>query len=497
MCLYVYVCVCIDHGKGEFSLKSIQTGARRHFDVNKLRRGFGMNTCGHVFVIAAASFCFFISWAYAEDAPKIIEPLGSCATGGCHEDSTKFAYLHWKNFGGDGQCQECHVPEGNAHDFSLEEDERELCLRCHEDLAKKLKSEKVVHDPAQEGCTDCHNPHGGKVKALLNNVSDEDVSSICFECHDEELIGQKFKHGPAGLGACNQCHDPHASSIKPLLKAEQRPLCTSCHEEIGEAIESAEYVHDPVEEGCTDCHSPHSAKYEKVLLRDKRQLCNECHDDIVELAENAEVKHSPTTTGEQCITCHDPHAANASPNLRMPQPELCLSCHDKSVKAPDGELVNMKKWLEKNPVWHKPVKEDGCTKCHNPHGSENFRILKKSYPRQFYTEFDIKNFALCFSCHEKTLVSAKSTRSSTNFRDGDRNLHYLHVNRRKKSRSCRACHEVHAGQSPLLIRESTRFGNWMMPINYKKSETGGSCSPGCHKSLSYDRGQPESSREGP
>jgi hypothetical protein len=29
-----------------------------------------------------------------------------------------------------------------------------------------------------------------------------------------------------------------------------------------------------------------------------------------------------------------------------------------------------------------------------------------------------------------------------------------------------------------------------MPINYKQTETGGSCAPGCHGTLGYDRDKP-------
>jgi hypothetical protein len=37
------------------------------------------------------------------------------------------------------------------------------------------------------------------------------------------------------------------------------------------------------------------------------------------------------------------------------------------------------------------------------------------------------------------------------------------------------------------VRDSVPYGNWKMPINFKRNETGGSCAPGCHKEFSYDR----------
>jgi len=51
------------------------------------------------------------------------------------------------------------------------------------------------------------------------------------------------------------------------------------------------------------------------------------------------------------------------------------------------------------------------------------------------------------------LALARSTLTATGFRDGDVNLHYVHVNREKKGRSCRACHDIHAGNDNKLMRE--------------------------------------------
>jgi len=46
------------------------------------------------------------------------------------------------------------------------------------------------------------------------------------------------------------------------------------------------------------------------------------------------------------------------------------------------------------------------------------------------------------------VVTEPETRTLTNFRDGARNLHFLHVNKAVRGRTCRACHEVHASKQP-------------------------------------------------
>jgi predicted CXXCH cytochrome family protein len=282
------------------------------------------------------------------------------------------------------------------------------------------------------------------------------------------------------------CHDPHASSISPLLLAEGLELCGECHEEIAEEMEEAASVHDPAEESCTDCHNPHSGPYDKMLSAEKRAVCDECHDDVVEVAESSEVDHAPTTTGEECVNCHSPHAG-AEGNLKQTQTDLCLSCHDEPVESGEDTLIDMKKWLTQNKEWHEPVRENNCTGCHQPHGSANFRLLQEPFPPKFYVSFSVETYALCLSCHDESMLTTRWTRTLTGFRNGNRNLHFLHVNKAKRGRTCRACHEVHSSPYPLHIREKVRYGKWMMPINFKQNETGASCHPGCHKLASYDR----------
>ena len=96
-------------------------------------------------------------------------------------------------------------------------------------------------------------------------------------------------------------------------------------------------------------------------------------------------------------------------------------------------------------------------------------------------------FALCFTCHKRDLLQYPDTSFATDFRDGERNLHYLHVNNKQKGRSCVLCHDLHGGSKPKLIADSVPFGKWRLPLKFVKTETGGSCSPGCHKPQSYDR----------
>jgi predicted CXXCH cytochrome family protein len=147
--------------------------------------------------------------------------------------------------------------------------------------------------------------------------------------------------------------------------------------------------------------------------------------------------------------------------------------------------------LKNNPDWHGPIRQGACSACHNPHAGKNFRLLAENYPPQFYAPFNVDTFKLCFKCHIPDLVLKPSGQGLTQFRNGDKNLHWLHVNQ-EKGRTCRACHEVHASRRPAHIREAVPFGSsgWLLDLNFKQSTDGGSCSPGCHTLRSYGRTSP-------
>jgi len=64
------------------------------------------------------------------------------------------------------------------------------------------------------------------------------------------------------------------------------------------------------------------------------------------------------------------------------------------------------------------------------------------------------------------------------------------VNNKQKGRSCRLCHNVHGSAGPKLIPDTVVFGKWNLPLKFIKTDTGGGCSPGCHKQVFYDRKSP-------
>ncbi len=416
----------------------------------------------------------------------------SCMTAQCHGELQDRKFVHGPVSA--GECTICHGESPNHKDrpedyaFNQIQDSSKICYTCHEPFQEKA----FTHSPTGEGeCTACHDPHGSSNKFQLLSRG----SNLCFTCHDEDIVGGKYAHGPAAVGGCITCHDPHTADYAHNLRAKGSDLCYTCHTEKREAIHTAEFVHKPVSEDCTSCHNPHSSQEKYMLLSKVPTLCLDCHEDQKNKIESATVKHDALEIDRTCLNCHDAHMSNIAKNLTMEPMDLCMNCHDRVYEKEKGrDIVNMEKWLAENSDHHGPIKQKDCSGCHNPHGSENFRILRDTYPATFYMPFAVENYSLCFSCHEKTLVLEPETTQLTNFRNGNQNLHFTHVNKKGKGRTCRACHETHGSNYPKHIREAVPFGSWDMPVEFQKTETGGSCTSGCHQEKKYDRVNREKNR---
>ncbi|MBN1420424.1 MAG: cytochrome c3 family protein [Planctomycetes bacterium] len=403
---------------------------------------------------------------------------GSCVREGCHKDLVSRKVIHGPLE--DNDCETCHERAAGEHHFTFVAEKQELCEMCHEIPPRQ----KVVHKPILDGgCTDCHDPHSGPQKALLRAKT---VAAQCASCHT--LAEAKHPHEPSAEGECLACHHPHQSENADLLMEPEPRICLGCHTGTEEELQE-KHVHRPCAEGCSSCHASHGGPEAHLLREPFLPLCLKCHVDVRGAMAGGPVQHGALLSRDACMNCHQPHGGNLTYLLKDASKPLCLKCHDEEQKTPDGKtLKNIGKLLEESNFLHGPIRESDCTACHSAHGSTNFRMLRLHFPQSFYEAFDIGKYALCFRCHASALVLTKRTESLTMFRDGDINLHYLHVNDKVKGRSCRACHPVHASNRPKHIRESVPFGkgNWLLPINFRKTETGGSCAPGCHDPKSYD-----------
>jgi DmsE family decaheme c-type cytochrome len=88
----------------------------------------------------------------------------------------------------------------------------------------------------------------------------------------------------------------------------------------------------------------------------------------------------------RCTDCHNAHGTNLLHSVRATadQEAVCFRCH----RSLQGPFV----------FEHVPIKTEGCTACHQPHGSINPRLLKVNQVN-----------LLCLQCH--TPGTTPNTRS--------------------------------------------------------------------------------------
>jgi predicted CXXCH cytochrome family protein len=321
--------------------------------------------------------------------------------------------------------------------FSQNTTGEKACIDCHKRTVKK----DILHGPVADDCLSCHKPTGKKhpLEDIEGFTTLEEGAALCYTCHEKEqstIISKKYVHKPVSRGECLECHEVHSSNDSKFIFSKSPDLCYFCHDEIEKSIEKSAIVHSPAvkEGGCTECHSPHASNQKKLLVSNGKTLC--------------------------------------------------LSCHDKTITKGDRKITNIGKLLKESKVVHEAL-DKSCNACHDPHASENKFLMSVYYPTGNYAPGTEENYELCFGCHDTDLLLAEKTKYATEFRNGEQNLHYLHVNR-EKGRTCNNCHNLHATNQKHLIPKTVKFGSWDMPLKYKELENGGSCK-GCHEERKYVR----------
>lgn len=269
-------------------------------------------------------------------------------------------------------------------------------------------------------------------------------------------------------------------TLRPEVK---QPDCIECHDD----LLNLGSTHYPVEDACDNCHESTGVSHPMGdsagfrLMDGIPALCYYCHEEPAEMPH----VHLPVEQGD-CLGCHATHGSSESSLLRSSDPDLCLSCHNRSYKTDSTETVNIGRLVKGKMKAHSAIEGGGCISCHQSHGSDFRALLVEQYPAGDYLPASTENFELCFLCHDSDILDAEQTEWGTGFRNGTKNLHWLHVNG-SKGRNCRMCHNIHGSPNLFLVEERVRFGDWEMQMNFETEEQGGSCLPGCHGKLSYRR----------
>jgi DmsE family decaheme c-type cytochrome len=216
----------------------------------------------------------------------------------------------------------------------------EVCATCHEEVSKKFEGNPHTklanqHGVAGVNCEGCHGPGGahveggGDVTKIFNpaKASTKEVNAKCETCHAGTHPNfDRSPHAKANVG-CISCHDIHGSKDETLLKAPQPTLCYQCHADQKAQFEMP--IHHKVNEGlvkCSDCHDVHGSFLANNVrsTEDSNAVCTKCHTDV---RGPFTFEHAPVRA-EGCTTCHTPHGTQNPRLLNMPSvATLCNQCH--------------------------------------------------------------------------------------------------------------------------------------------------------------------------
>jgi DmsE family decaheme c-type cytochrome len=244
----------------------------------------------------------------------------------------------------------------------------ETCKECHEEQYKNYKmsihylTEKM--DLKAKGCEACHGQGSahmeagggaGTIFSFKASVPAAEKTEKCLACHSQENKNFIFPSGDHMKGSvtCSDCHQPHSEMGKDMLLTKQGyKLCLNCHREIAEKLVLNE--RHRISEGmvqCTDCHQTHEQSPRTRLGGFKQEACFKCHTD----KQGPFIYEHGAIRVEGCTACHDPHGSvNRHMLTHQSTADLCFSCH--------ASL----------PIWHNRFTPDSvCTNCHSTiHGSQ-------------------------------------------------------------------------------------------------------------------------------
>jgi predicted CXXCH cytochrome family protein len=278
----------------------------------------------------------------------------------------------------------------------------ETCAACHDDQFKSVSvtkhgklSQLADWKDKVQGCESCHG--AGKKHSeeptLLNiisfkNKNSKEISETCLTCHAGKESHNNFRRGEhwrndVGCTDCHTAHGPETASFKTgsltipgvtsretpsnatfaMLKKSEPQLCISCHTETKSQFSKPN--HHKVLEGtmkCSDCHNAHGGFEQKQanLSVGADAACVKCHAD----KQGPFVfEHGPIKT-EGCSACHTPHGSSNPKMLKRPQVrQLCLECHS-------GITEQLSDGPTGGPHSQTSIRSQNCTVCHSQiHGS--------------------------------------------------------------------------------------------------------------------------------
>ena len=315
------------------------------------------------------------------------------------------------------------------------------------------------HIGLNDGCLECHKTDAAGTFTLAGEREE-----ICGWCHGDLTRGRRgvpwtSVHAPVRAGACLTCHSPHLSAAKGL-PAENAPGCAGCHAAVTERLKTDRFIHGPMSLGdCRLCHAVHASTEPKLLVRPATALCTDCHSDALPPAGTpAALQPHPMIPEGQCGRCHEPHSSENQRLLRQPAGRLCQGCHEGKTRS-FHEAKGFSIYV--------------CSKCHDLHRPSQPHLIMDTSRSLCTTCHDFRAAAVfthsfvaegrCFLCHSFHEVSLERDVASLCLgchRDNPR-LPEAHRGIAIGSARCTGCHQPHQANRDKLLRsqEHTPFKN--------------------------------------
>jgi predicted CXXCH cytochrome family protein len=243
-------------------------------------------------------------------------------------------------------CARCHQDEAALADATGGHAPDLTCLSCHEDrrpgqFGRHHRSvprcashhEQTRHPPIRSAhrrptrnCLVCHDVHGSTNAHLVRpdiRSRRGRLSHVLFDGSAGATPGGFTDPEHPGKGLCEVCHR-HTDFYR--ADARDKPhfteSCILCHDH------EAGFRPVITDRNCTICHAAEGALFAKASLHSSRFVCSACHAE-----------------------------ASALPGPGHRTTAACADCHENRTHAPPG---------------YAPF---ACTQCHDPHGTDNAKLL--------------------------------------------------------------------------------------------------------------------------
>jgi hypothetical protein len=244
-------------------------------------------------------------------------------------------------------CRKCHVP------FARDE-QRALCLDCHDKIAADILGKKGFHwrsSAARQGeCRNCHTDHEGRNADIVRltpqtfdhtltdyplegahgsaSCSDchrpkdkhRDAPSACIGCHAEQDVHKKALgedcascHGTVAWQETSFDHAKATDQLYPLTGAHAKVECGLCH---------AGHRYEDTPTTCVACH-----RINDTHQGQRGTACENCHRTTAwkeQTFDHAKKTGFALTAGHKGLACQSCHAGN---DFRKTAGKACVDCH--------------------------------------------------------------------------------------------------------------------------------------------------------------------------